>query len=294
MTGSNGALRIALCGGRLSALLAEPVEPPPRATILALHGAGMSAGYFDAQAMPDLSLCTLAAEHGYRVVAVDRPGYGGSAAGFPNGQALADQVRTVRRVLREVTEHVDPGAGVLLLGHSFGGKVALGVAAEEPGLLGADVSGCGHRYAPAEVPLDGSARMMRHSWGPLRHYPPGTFQRCGSIVGPVPTLELREARRWPGVFDDVVPRIRVPVRFTFADHESWWRHDPAALAELRSRPVRSPLVLVCRQADAGHNISLGLTARDYHLGVLGFLRMCLDVRAASGHHSQTSTKGLVT
>lgn len=275
-----GVRRITLDGGGpLSALLAEPAGEPPRATILALHGAGMSAGYFDGQAAPDLSLCTLAAANGYRVVAVDRPGFGGSAAGFPDGQSLADQVQTIRRVLRDLAERFGAGAEILLLGHSFGGKVSLCVAAEEPGLLGVDVSGCGHRYASAGVSLDGSTRMMSRSWGPLRLYPPGTFSASRSVIGPVPALELREAHRWPGVFDELAARIRVPVQFTFAEHETWWHHDPAALTELRSRLVRSPLVLVGCQPDAGHNISLGRTARDYHLRVLGFLQSCLDRRA---------------
>ena len=39
-------------GHTLSALLSAP-DTPPRATVVALHGAGMSAGYFDGGAQPD-------------------------------------------------------------------------------------------------------------------------------------------------------------------------------------------------------------------------------------------------
>ncbi|WP_424184792.1 alpha/beta hydrolase family protein [Actinokineospora sp. G85] len=274
--------RIVLDGGvRLSALLAEPVDRPARATVLALHGAGMSAGYFDGRAAPGVSFCSLAVERGYRVVAVDRPGYGGSAVGVPLGQPLAEQAATVRRALRDLGARVDTGAGVLLLGHSFGGKVALAVAAAEPGLLGADIGGCGHRYAENAAALDGSARMTRRGWGPLRLYPPGTFQASESIVGPVPALELREAHRWPAMFDALTARIRIPLRFTFGTHECWWRHDPAALAELRTRAARSPLVLTGHQPDAGHNLSLGHSAADYHRRVLDFLETCVDRKTAN-------------
>ncbi len=57
-----------------------------RATVVALHGGGMSAGYFDGQAHPDLSLLTLGARLGFTVLAVDRPGYGLSAGSCPAGR----------------------------------------------------------------------------------------------------------------------------------------------------------------------------------------------------------------
>ncbi|MFD5233366.1 hypothetical protein ACFWJ5_33545 [Streptomyces qaidamensis] len=40
----------------LSGLLSEPSQTAPRAVIIALHGGGTNAGYFDGQAHPDLSL----------------------------------------------------------------------------------------------------------------------------------------------------------------------------------------------------------------------------------------------
>ncbi|NEE43926.1 alpha/beta hydrolase, partial [Streptomyces sp. SID8455] len=74
----------------LSALLAEPVDMAPRAVLVALHGGGMRAGYFDSRARPGLSLLALGAQLGYTVLAVDRPGYGLSAARLPRGLALED------------------------------------------------------------------------------------------------------------------------------------------------------------------------------------------------------------
>jgi hypothetical protein len=37
----------------------------------------------------------------------------------------------------------------------------------------------------------------------------------------------------------------------------------------------SPRVVVHQQADAGHNLSLGLTAKAYHLTVLAFVEECV-------------------
>ncbi|MFF3033137.1 alpha/beta hydrolase [Streptomyces rubiginosohelvolus] len=266
----------------LSALVAEP-EGPPRATIVALHGAGMRAGYFDGRSHPDISLLTLGARLGYTVVAVDRPGYGRSGKRLPNGQSLTDQRTTLHAGLTRLVAGTDTGAGLFLLAHSFGGKLALACAAEPlpAPLLGLDVSGCGHRYAADPVGLgeDHPREWLRH-WGRLRFYPPGTFRDMTGLVTPPPALDLAEAARWPDTFDELAARVRVPLRLTFAEYEQWWRHDPESLADLASRFRAAPRVVVEKLADSGHNISLGLTARSYHLRALAFLEECLLAHAA--------------
>ncbi|MFE5920907.1 alpha/beta hydrolase [Streptomyces sp. NPDC056468] len=266
-------------GHTLSALLSAPQSTPPRATVVALHGAGMSAGYFDGGAQPDASLCALGAHLGYAVLAVDRPGYGDSAAGLPEGLDLAGQARVLRAALDHFDAEYDIGIGTFLLAHSFGGKLALTLAAEAPPaeLLGLDISGCGHRYAPrsAELLTGPDRARWKHNWGRLGLYPPATFKRSAAFVKPIPELELRAASDWPDVFDALAPRVRVPVRLTFAEHELWWRHDADALDDLRTRLSAAPRVVVDRQPDAGHNISLGRTARAYHLRALAFFEECL-------------------
>ncbi|WP_240330402.1 alpha/beta fold hydrolase [Streptomyces sp. CB09001] len=257
----------------MSALLARPLYAPPRATVVALHGAGMSAAYFHGQTRPETSLLTLAADLGFAAVAVDRPGYGLSSAELPRGQTAAEQAATLTAALGDLADRYDTGAGLFLLAHSFGGKPALRMAAEGtlPALLGVDVSGCGDAYtAPPTEPgtRDGG---WRRSWGPLRLYPPGTFRSGAAVVARVPPGELADAARWPAEFGRLAGRIRVPVRFTFAEYETWWRHDPPALDRLRSRLSAAPRVVIEHQPDAGHNISLGWAARAYHLKALGFL-----------------------
>ncbi|MFC1411196.1 alpha/beta hydrolase [Streptacidiphilus sp. N1-12] len=280
---SPGVRRITLDGAgvRLSALLCEPPgtgpEAPPRATVVALHGAGMNAGYFDGQAAPDISLLALGAKLGFTVLAVDRPGYGRSAAQLAEGQSLAEQAVTLAAALRDFGARFPTGAGLFLLAHSFGGKLALLTAANQdrPELLGLDISGCGHRYAPGAHADSNSQREWKRSWGPLRLYPPDTFRSSGGIVAPTPARERRDILRWPAMFSAAADRVRVPVRFTFAEHESWWCDDRDALAELASHLTSSPRVLMERQPGAGHNISLGLAARSYHLSCLGFFEDCL-------------------
>ncbi|PYC83794.1 alpha/beta hydrolase [Streptomyces tateyamensis] len=268
-------------GGALSALLSEP-EQPPRAVVVALHGGGMTAGYFDGPAHPGASLLTLGAGLGFTVLAVDRPGYRGSADRLPHGQLIADQAAVLGAALDGFAARHDTGAGLLLLAHSYGGKVALTLAADRPpaSLRGLDVSGCGQEFAVAP---DGLANVhapgQRHRhWGPLRLYPPGTFRSSGAIVAPMPQRERAEAARWPQAFRELAPRVRVPVRLTFAEHEGWWHHDEAAVARMAGQFTGAPRVVTDHQPDAGHNISLGWAARAYHLRALAFFEDCL-VRA---------------
>jgi pimeloyl-ACP methyl ester carboxylesterase len=273
---------------RLSGLISEPSRIPPRAVVVALHGGGMRAGYFDGQALAGMSLLELGAGLGYTVLALDRPGYGLSADRFPAGRTLAEQTEILRAVLADAAGRYEVGAGFFLVAHSYGGKLALTTAAETgTELIGVDVSGCGHRYA-ADTRLLGSHGRAgwRLNWGPLGLYPPDTFTAGRALVTPMPERERQEALRWPESLPGVAARIRIPVRLTFAEHEAWWRHDQDSLAELTTL-FGSALVTVDRQPDAGHNISLGWAARSYHLRALGFLEQCLYRREAAHPRPRT-------
>ncbi|WP_435131726.1 alpha/beta hydrolase [Actinacidiphila sp. bgisy144] len=271
-------------GVTLSGLLGEP-SGAPRALVVAVHGGGMTAGYFDTRVRPGLSLLRLGADLGYAVLAVDRPGYGRSAGALPAGMGVAEQAAVLRAAVAGYARTHPVGAGVLLLGHSFGAKPALAWAAgAEDGdrLLGVDVSGCGLRYAApggAAVPFTGPGGR-RLSWGPLRLYPPGAFRACAGLLAPMPAREAAELAGWPASLARLAPRVRVPVRFTFAEHELLWRHQNADLAELAAAFGAAGRVLVDRQPGAGHNISLGWAARAYHLRALAFAEECLLPAAA--------------
>ncbi|MGI5515796.1 alpha/beta hydrolase [Streptomyces sp. CA-106131] len=276
---SAGVRRLTLqaAGVTLSCLLSEPPDGQPKATVVAVHGGGMTAGYFDGQAHPDLSLLTLGARLGFTVLAVDRPGYGLSAEQLPRGQTLAEQAEVLEAVLERFASRHATGAGFFLLAHSYGGKLALMTAARAAALLALDVSGCGHRYdlEPADLAWVGRRVDRRRTWGPLRLYPPDTFRSLGALVAPMPDREADEVARWSAMFEELAPRIRIPVRLTFAEHETWWLHGERDIADLTARLAAAPLVRVEHQPDAGHNISLGWAARAYHLRALAFFEECL-------------------
>lgn len=266
-------------GVALSGLLIEPRDTPPKATVVAVHGAGMRAGYFNGQAHPSLSLMALGASLGFTVLALDRPGYGLSGLQLPEGQLLAEQSLTLHAALADFGSTHRTGAGFFLVAHSYGGKLALSAAAEDCGveLIGLDISGCGHQHGPESPQFDAARRRgdWRVNWGPLRAYPPNTFRMSSPLVSPMPERERREISEWPDAFCDIAARVHIPVRFTFAEHELWWRHDEEAVASMIGK-MAAPRVLVDRQPDAGHNISLGWAARSYHLRALAFLEECLS------------------
>ncbi|UQX05468.1 alpha/beta hydrolase [Streptomyces sp. RerS4] len=265
-------------GTPISGLLAEPADGPPRAVVVALHGGGMRAGYFDNRARPGLSLLDLGSALGYTVLALDRPGYGRSAAALPTGQLLADQSTTLHAALADFDRRYPTGAGHFVVAHSNGGKLALAAAADDRGetLIGLDISGLGLHHADDlhRLPATGSRGEWRRHWGALRHYPPEAFHHSRSLVCPVPALEAGEFPAWQTLYPALAARVRVPVRLTFAEDEQWWRHDDEAVRAL-TRPLAAPTVRVDRQPAAGHNISLGWAARTYHLRALAFLEECL-------------------
>ncbi|MEU2249783.1 alpha/beta fold hydrolase [Streptomyces sp. NPDC019224] len=286
-----------------SALLAEPAGAP-RAVVVAIHGGGMSAAYFDSRARPGLSLLALGAQLGYTVLAVDRPGYGRSAEHLPDGQTVTDQATTLHGILAAFAERHDVGAGFFLLAHSNGGKLALAAAAADEGgaLLGLDISGLGSRLAvgPHQLPgLDGHGDWRRH-WGSLRLYPPDAFRLARDLISPVPLHESHQGPLWPDLYPGIAAFVTVPVRFTFAEQERWWEFDEDALAELR-RPLSAADVSVDHQPNAGHNISLGWAARSYHLRAIGFLEDCLvrtqaapptvNVTGRNDGHASTAGRG---
>ena len=272
-------------GVPMSALVAE--APDPRAVIVAIHGGGTTALYFDCPGHPESSLLRAGAAHGYTVVALDRPGYGSSAP-YPEAVARPEQrvalaYGAVDRVLGERPR----GAGLFLMAHSGGCELAMRMAADEQrtDLLGMELAGTGRHYHPAarEI-LKAATRDHRPAglrellWHPAELYPPEVLG--GATVYPgAPPYEDQMVSNWARQdFPALAPTVRVPVQFSIAEHEKVWQSDPPAQAEIASLFSGAPRFQINEQSEAGHNISLGHTAAIYHSTVLSFADECVNAQ----------------
>jgi pimeloyl-ACP methyl ester carboxylesterase len=272
-------------GVPMSALVAEALDP--RAVIVAIHGGGTTALYFDCPGHPESSLLRAGAAHGYTVIALDRPGYGSSAP-YPEAVARPEQrvalaYGAVDRVLGERPR----GAGLFLMAHSGGCELAMRMAAHEPraDLLGLELAGTGRHYHPvAREILKVATREHRPAglrellWHPTELYPPEVLS--GATVYPgAPPYEDQMVSNWARQdFPALAPAVRVPVQFSIAEHEKVWQSDPPAQAEITSLFSGAPRFQFNEQSNAGHNISLGHTAADYHSTVLSFADECVNTQ----------------
>jgi len=280
-------------GVPMSALVAE--APDPRAVIVAIHGGGTTALYFDCPGHPESSLLRSGAAYGYTVIAIDRPGYGSSAA-YPEavaepGQRVALAYGTVDRVLGDRPR----GAGLFLMAHSGGCELALRMAAEAPArqrgdLLGIELAGTGRHYHPAAREIlkattrdHRPAGMRELLWHPTELYPPEVLSGATVYQG-APPYENQMVSNWARQdFPALAPAVCVAVQFTVAEHEKVWQSDPPALAEIASLFSGAPRFQINEQPGAGHNISLGHTAADYHKTVFSFADTCLGAQTPSRH-----------
>ncbi|MCX4095911.1 alpha/beta fold hydrolase [Nocardia sp. alder85J] len=270
-------------GVPMSGLLA--VAPAPRAVVVALHGGGTTAAYFDCPGHTELSLLRVAPALGYTVLALDRPGYGASAVCPDRVTTPAERVELVFGAVDAHLAGLDRAAGVFLAAHSAASEIALRLAADPRGadLLGLEIGGAGREMRPEVLALlAGQSREGRRPrvpsdrlWIPERLYPPDILG--GKPIGsPRPPHETDPAAYWSeDSYESLAARVRVPVRLTAGDHESVWRNDPEHLAATAALFRASTRTLVNIQPEAGHNLSIGYTARAYHLGLLGFVAECV-------------------
>ncbi len=273
-------------GVPMSALVAE--APEPKGVIVAIHGGGTTAIYFDCPGHPSYSLLRTGAAAGFTVVALDRPGYGSSAP-YPEAMASGEQrVNLAYGAIDRILGERPSGAGVFVMGHSGGCELTMRMAADQRGsdLLGIELAGTGRHYHPAAREILKTATRERRPaglrellWHPERLYPPEVL--TGVTVSPTaPAYEDQMVSNWARQdFPALAPAVRVPVHFSIAEYEKVWQNDTSAMTEIADLFAGAPQFTVHRQPEAGHNISLGHTAADYHAKVFSFADECIGARA---------------
>ncbi|WP_409429697.1 alpha/beta hydrolase [Mycobacterium sp. SMC-11] len=268
-------------GVPMSALVAE--VPDPHAVIVALHGGGTTSIYFDCPGQPTLSLLRTGAAQGYTVIALDRPGYGSSAL-YPEAMTEPEQrVRLAYLAVDRILGERARGAGLFVLGHSNGCELAVRMAAADRGadLLGLELAGTGLRYQDAARtalssagPGQRPAGLRELLWEPASLYPEAVLRGITNASSGAP-YEADMVASWPRRdFPALAAQVRVPVRFTFAEHEKVWESCPDAQREIHNIFSAADGFTSNHQPEAGHNLSLGFSAAEYHRSVLSFVNDC--------------------
>src|SRR6201996_5357610 len=272
-------------GVPLSALVAE--APNPKAVIVAIHGGGTTAIYFDCPGHPSLSFLRTGVAAGFTVVALDRPGYGSSAP-YPEAMVEGDQrVNLAYGAIDRIIGERPSGAGIFVMGHSGGCELTMRMAADERGsdLLGIELAGTGRHYHPAARDMLKTATRDRRPsglrellWQPAELYSPEVLNGATVYPGAPPYEDLMVSNWARQAFPALAPAVRVPVHFSIAEYEKVWQTDASAMTEIEAMFSGVPRFVVHHQPQAGHNISLGHTAADYHATVLAFAEECLSAQ----------------
>jgi pimeloyl-ACP methyl ester carboxylesterase len=264
-------------GVPMSALVAT--APQPRGVLVAVHGGATTAAYFDCPGNPHLSLVRTAAARGFTAIAVDRPGYGSSALYADEFTDADRRVEFAYGVVDAVLGDADRGAGVFLMGHSAGCELALRMAVARD-VVGVELAGTGLRYhEDARAVIKQATYTSRPGlrdllWQPTSLYPPEVL--TSGLSAPGVAYEMEVTTHWTRRdLPALAAQVTAPVQFSVADHEAVWESTPEAVASIVALFSSARRVAVNEVADAGHNISVGLSADVYHGRVLAFADECL-------------------
>jgi pimeloyl-ACP methyl ester carboxylesterase len=263
--------------------------PAPRGAILALHGGGYTARYFD---VPGQSFLRIAADAGYFVVAIDRPGYG---AARDRPMSFDRQLPYLREAARWTLAQAGlPNESLFLHGHSIGGMLALLLAGADMDLpiSGLSMTGSGavgHERATAAIRARAESTDSHNESSPelrarLMMGPVGTFDPVIAAYDPardVPSAvaDLRDASTWSERLPEAAARCRVPVQFVVPEHDALWRSDDAAMRAAARLFADVPLVDIRVQGMAGHAIELHHLAQAHAHRALAFAEECRVHRA---------------
>jgi pimeloyl-ACP methyl ester carboxylesterase len=269
-------------GLRLSGTDTVPATAP-KATIVAIHGGGYSAGYWDNPLDPAASLLNLGAALGYRVIAIDRPGYGASHGLVGDDVRMARQAEIILDLIDALRADTDAGAAVFLIGHSMGAVLALHIAASAraSAIAAVDISGLPFVFDGGladKVQLASldflPASSMEYRRG-LFYGPDGTFD-LGMLaaevrlIRPIPAAEIIDAVECPQSTPLLARKVTAPVQITRAEFEASSGGGREGLERCGALFTSSPRVDLAWQRASGHNISLHRVARAYHLRAIAF------------------------
>jgi pimeloyl-ACP methyl ester carboxylesterase len=253
--------------------------------IVAIHGGSYTSAYFD---VVGHSLLRRAAAVGFRAIALDRPGYGESTP-LPTGEeTIARNAQRLDAAVGQVWSEFGHGAaGIVLVGHSIGGAIAIAIAALRPSwpLMGIAVSGVGLMLPPQvgglyaatpdaliSVPPEAKDSML---FGPRWTHSEDMPAASHIADAPVPRRELQDIfETWPHNVRELAAKVVVPVHYRQGEWDSLWVVDARQIDEFGAAFSGSPEVDAAIVRSTGHCIDFHRLGLSFHLEQLSFASRC--------------------
>lgn len=263
MVASDGAIRLRSGDGAVSGRLIDVQAGGGGLPLLVcVHGGGSNGRYFQ---LKGRSLAAMAAARGFAVLLVDRPGHAGNPVPAGVGP-IAASAPLIRRFVDEVRAGLDgDDQGIVVIGHSIGGAVALRLAATRGDwpLRGIAVSGIGDVSPAAVKAMPLPAEAVAFTPPPafaeaIFHDPDRTLDwkalaSLRAATEPWLVAEIAEiVGDWPAQWPDVARAIDVPVHLRLAEHDRIWETGAAAVTRMAAAFERAPRVDAALLADGGH------------------------------------------
>lgn len=254
--------------------------------VVALHGGTYSSAYFD---VPGYSLFDRATTQGVAVIALDRPGYGETAALETDESIILANAEVLSRAIASIwNEHGGDAPGIVLIAHSIGAAVATAIAASHPSwpLLGLAISGCLVRV-PAEsraawealppipmieLPVPVKDQVM---FGPEGSYTDDMPAASHVSNAPVPKAELLDITGpWIDRRAEVCANVGVPVFHRQGEFDGLWITSQDGLDEFRAGFTSAPSIDAALQPGMGHCIDFHTASAEFQDAELAFTKSC--------------------
>jgi pimeloyl-ACP methyl ester carboxylesterase len=258
----------------------------PAPLVIAIHGGTYHSGYFD---IAGYSLVRSAAGLGLPILALDRPGYGRSTA-FPRADAtITHNAGRLNEVIGKIWEQFQTQLpGVVLIGHSIGGAIAVGIASQQPQwpLLGIAISGVGLASPPdageawASLPdlamIDLPAPMKNAvMFGPEWTYDSVMPTASRPADAPVPRAELIDiVSAWPASVYELAAKVKVPVHYRQGEFDKLWITDVDQVLKFGRAFSASSSVDARLLESTGHCIDFHRVGAGFQLEQLAFALRC--------------------
>jgi pimeloyl-ACP methyl ester carboxylesterase len=254
--------------------------------LVGLHGGGYDSRYFDA---PGSSLLSRATAAGFPALALTRPGHPADEESARRQPSFAEAAAIIAEAIADAWQQFGNGRpGVVLLGHSIGGAIAVHIAAARTltwPLLGLTVSGVGDVISPrameqfTRLPPGTAVDFPFEATRPVLYGPDWTLDNpalAGAADLPVttPSDDMLEMPEWAETLPRIARAVEVPVQYGLAEFDGFWSVSEERVGAFGRLFSRAPFVDASLWRGAGHNIEHHRLGDAYVRAVLVFAERC--------------------